>query len=113
MEEVPAAPNEGISLSALRSQFSVNGEEGPKYGFDGSRYHYGDGTSVASQNSSQILTGYDTLDVGPNYDFYANTNALGRVRRSRPSLFQLHSNIEVSSTHLASRQHTCNMSGLL
>uniref|UniRef100_A0A8K9WQ11 Solute carrier family 12 member 3 n=1 Tax=Oncorhynchus mykiss TaxID=8022 RepID=A0A8K9WQ11_ONCMY len=103
MEEVPAAPNEGISLSALRSQFSVNGEEGPKYGFDGSRYHYGDGTSVASQNSSQILTGYDTLDVGPNYDFYANTNALGRVRRSRPSLFQLHSNIEVSSTHLASR----------
>uniref|UniRef100_A0A8C7RK35 Solute carrier family 12 member 3 n=1 Tax=Oncorhynchus mykiss TaxID=8022 RepID=A0A8C7RK35_ONCMY len=94
------APNEGISLSALRSQFSVNGEEGPKYGFDGSRYHYGDGTSVASQNSSQILTGYDTLDVGPNYDFYANTNALGRVRRSRPSLFQLHSNIEVSSTHL-------------
>uniref|UniRef100_A0A8C7RR56 Solute carrier family 12 member 3 n=1 Tax=Oncorhynchus mykiss TaxID=8022 RepID=A0A8C7RR56_ONCMY len=96
MEEVPAAPNEGISLSALRSQFSVNGEEGPKYGFDGSRYHYGDGTSVASQNSSQILTGYDTLDVGPNYDFYANTNALGRVRRSRPSLFQLHSNIEVT-----------------
>uniref|UniRef100_A0A8C8F0I6 Solute carrier family 12 member 3 n=1 Tax=Oncorhynchus tshawytscha TaxID=74940 RepID=A0A8C8F0I6_ONCTS len=106
MEEVPAAPNEGISLSALRSQFSVNGEEGPKYGFDGSKYHYGDGTSVASQNSSQILTGYDTLDVGPNYDFYANTNAQGRVRRSRPSLFQLHSNIEVSSTHLASRQHT-------
>uniref|UniRef100_A0A8C7I0Q6 Solute carrier family 12 member 3 n=1 Tax=Oncorhynchus kisutch TaxID=8019 RepID=A0A8C7I0Q6_ONCKI len=97
MEEVPAAPNEGISLSALRSQFSVNGEEGPKYGFEGSRYHYGDGTSVASQNSSQILTGYDTLDVGPNYDFYANTNALGRVRRSRPSLFQLHSNIEEDS----------------
>uniref|UniRef100_A0A4W5QVV3 Solute carrier family 12 member 3 n=1 Tax=Hucho hucho TaxID=62062 RepID=A0A4W5QVV3_9TELE len=106
MEEVPAAPNEGISLSALRSQFSVKGEEGPKYGFDGSKFHYGDGTSVASQNSSQILTGYDTLDVGPNYDFYANTTALGRVRRSRPSLFQLHSNIEVSSTHLASRQHT-------
>uniref|UniRef100_A0A8C8LKC2 Solute carrier family 12 member 3 n=1 Tax=Oncorhynchus tshawytscha TaxID=74940 RepID=A0A8C8LKC2_ONCTS len=97
MEEVPAAPNEGISLSALRSQFSVNGEEGPKYGFDGSKYHYGDGTSVASQNSSQILTGYDTLDVGPNYDFYANTNAQGRVRRSRPSLFQLHSNIEEDS----------------
>uniref|UniRef100_A0A673XTX7 Solute carrier family 12 member 3 n=1 Tax=Salmo trutta TaxID=8032 RepID=A0A673XTX7_SALTR len=100
MEEVPAAPNEGISLSALRSQFSVNGEEGPKYGFDGNRYHYGDGTSVASQNSTQILTGYDTLDVGPNYDFYANTNAQGRVRRSRPSLFQLHSNIEVSLKHL-------------
>ncbi|XP_029613609.1 solute carrier family 12 member 3 [Salmo trutta] len=97
MEEVPAAPNEGISLSALRSQFSVNGEEGPKYGFDGNRYHYGDGTSVASQNSTQILTGYDTLDVGPNYDFYANTNAQGRVRRSRPSLFQLHSNIEEDS----------------
>uniref|UniRef100_A0A673XSA7 Solute carrier family 12 member 3 n=1 Tax=Salmo trutta TaxID=8032 RepID=A0A673XSA7_SALTR len=97
MEEVPAAPNEGISLSALRSQFSVNGEEGPKYGFDGNRYHYGDGTSVASQNSTQILTGYDTLDVGPNYDFYANTNAQGRVRRSRPSLFQLHSNIECFS----------------
>uniref|UniRef100_A0A673XS31 Solute carrier family 12 member 3 n=1 Tax=Salmo trutta TaxID=8032 RepID=A0A673XS31_SALTR len=84
-------------LSALRSQFSVNGEEGPKYGFDGNRYHYGDGTSVASQNSTQILTGYDTLDVGPNYDFYANTNAQGRVRRSRPSLFQLHSNIEEDS----------------
>uniref|UniRef100_A0A4W5QZV4 Solute carrier family 12 member 3 n=1 Tax=Hucho hucho TaxID=62062 RepID=A0A4W5QZV4_9TELE len=80
----------------MKTLFSVKGEEGPKYGFDGSKFHYGDGTSVASQNSSQILTGYDTLDVGPNYDFYANTTALGRVRRSRPSLFQLHSNIEDS-----------------
>ncbi|CAB1323261.1 unnamed protein product [Coregonus sp. 'balchen'] len=113
MEEVPAAPNEGISLSALRSQFSVNGEEGPKYGFDGNIYHYGDGTSVASQNSSQILTGYNTLDVGPNYDFYANTNALGRVRRSRPSLFQLHSNIEEDSfpPPLYEETNTCRAPG--
>ncbi|KAJ8003175.1 hypothetical protein DPEC_G00166660 [Dallia pectoralis] len=97
MEELSVAPNEGISLSTLRSPFSVNEKEGCKYSFDGICYQYGDGNSVTSQRSSQILTGYETLDATPNYDFYANTNAVGRVRRSRPSLFQLHSKIEEDS----------------
>uniref|UniRef100_A0A6Q2XR06 Solute carrier family 12 member 3 n=1 Tax=Esox lucius TaxID=8010 RepID=A0A6Q2XR06_ESOLU len=88
MEELPVAPNEGISLSAFRSPFSVSGKEGCKYSFDGSSYHYSDGNSMTSQRSSQILTGFDTLDAAPNYDFYANTNAPGRARRTRPSLFQ-------------------------
>ncbi|XP_010882278.3 solute carrier family 12 member 3 isoform X2 [Esox lucius] len=97
MEELPVAPNEGISLSAFRSPFSVSGKEGCKYSFDGSSYHYSDGNSMTSQRSSQILTGFDTLDAAPNYDFYANTNAPGRARRTRPSLFQLHSKIEDDS----------------
>ncbi|XP_067091647.1 solute carrier family 12 member 3 [Osmerus mordax] len=40
------------------------------------------------------MTGYETLDEPPNYDFYANTEAWGRQKRSRPSLFQLHASPE-------------------
>uniref|UniRef100_A0A8D0B0Q4 Solute carrier family 12 member 3 n=1 Tax=Sander lucioperca TaxID=283035 RepID=A0A8D0B0Q4_SANLU len=50
--------------------------------------------SVASLGSD-ALTGYETLDAPPHYDFYANTEVWGRRRRFRPSLYQLHANPEV------------------
>uniref|UniRef100_A0AAX7V3X5 Solute carrier family 12 member 3 n=1 Tax=Astatotilapia calliptera TaxID=8154 RepID=A0AAX7V3X5_ASTCA len=50
----------------------------------------GDGSSVASRVSVD-LTGYETLDAPPRYDFYANTEVWGRRRQFRPSLFHLHS----------------------
>uniref|UniRef100_A0A3Q4MZ62 Solute carrier family 12 member 3 n=1 Tax=Neolamprologus brichardi TaxID=32507 RepID=A0A3Q4MZ62_NEOBR len=53
----------------------------------------GDGSSVASRVSVD-LTGYETLDAPPRYDFYANTEVWGRRRQFRPSLFQLHAGPE-------------------
>lgn len=55
---------------------------------------YGDESSVASRRS-EALTGYDTLDSPPHYDFYANTEVWGRRRRFRPSLYQLYAMPEV------------------
>uniref|UniRef100_A0A7N6B9T1 Solute carrier family 12 member 3 n=1 Tax=Anabas testudineus TaxID=64144 RepID=A0A7N6B9T1_ANATE len=80
-----------------RVPLSVNGKATPG-GFDESRYYqcYGDGNSVASRGSD-ALTGYETLDAPPNYDFYANTEVWGRRRRFRPSLYQLHANPEDDS----------------
>ncbi|XP_022601917.1 solute carrier family 12 member 3 [Seriola dumerili] len=57
---------------------------------------YGDASSVASCGSD-ALTGYETLDSPPHYDFYANTEVWGRRRRFRPSLYQLYANPEDDS----------------
>uniref|UniRef100_A0A669BHD6 Solute carrier family 12 member 3 n=1 Tax=Oreochromis niloticus TaxID=8128 RepID=A0A669BHD6_ORENI len=58
-------------------------------GFDSDYYTCdGDGSSVASRVSVD-LTGYETMDAPPRYDFYANTEVWGRRRQFRPSLFQL------------------------
>lgn len=94
--ELPVV-NDGVHLAAYRTgvSLSVNGKATPG-GFDESRYYqcYGDGNSVASRGSD-ALTGYETLDAPPHYDFYANTEVWGRRRRFRPSLYQLHANPEV------------------
>uniref|UniRef100_A0A3Q1J9H4 Uncharacterized protein n=1 Tax=Anabas testudineus TaxID=64144 RepID=A0A3Q1J9H4_ANATE len=96
--ELPVV-NDGVHLAAYRPRvpLSVNGKATPG-GFDESRYYqcYGDGNSVASRGSD-ALTGYETLDAPPNYDFYANTEVWGRRRRFRPSLYQLHANPEDDS----------------
>uniref|UniRef100_A0AAY4ELR5 Solute carrier family 12 member 3 n=1 Tax=Denticeps clupeoides TaxID=299321 RepID=A0AAY4ELR5_9TELE len=95
MEE-PQKPNEGLNLSTLSGQYAaslgMNGELEGKFHFtDTDNYSY---PNARASSGSAVLNGYDTLDAPPNYDFYSNTEVFGRVRRSRPSLFQLHSNIE-------------------
>uniref|UniRef100_A0A8C5ECT1 Solute carrier family 12 member 3 n=1 Tax=Gouania willdenowi TaxID=441366 RepID=A0A8C5ECT1_GOUWI len=45
-------------------------------------------------DGSVSLSGYETLDAPPHYDFYANTQVWGRRKRLRPSLYQLHTNIQ-------------------
>uniref|UniRef100_A0A669B274 Solute carrier family 12 member 3 n=1 Tax=Oreochromis niloticus TaxID=8128 RepID=A0A669B274_ORENI len=66
----------------------------PFGGFDSDYYTCdGDGSSVASRVSVD-LTGYETMDAPPRYDFYANTEVWGRRRQFRPSLFQLHAGPE-------------------
>ncbi|KAF3854294.1 hypothetical protein F7725_022349, partial [Dissostichus mawsoni] len=79
--EVPAA-SDGVHLAAYRP--SVKAAPG---GLDESSYYqcYIDGSRVASLGSD-ALTGYETLDAPPHYDFYANTEVYGRRRRFRPSL---------------------------
>ncbi|XP_075932188.1 solute carrier family 12 member 3 [Anarhichas minor] len=90
----------GVHLAAYRPTLppSVVNAKATAGGFDESGYYhcYGDGSSVAS-HGSDALTGYETLDAPPHYDFYANTEVFGRQRRFRPSLYQLHANPEVDS----------------
>ena len=98
---------DGIRLSVYKTQLPNGGQDGPGYSLD-SYHHNGDGSSMASVP----MTGYETLDEPPNYDFYANTEAWGRQRRARPSLFQLHASPEVGSTagtQYACRSHPCRV----
>ncbi|KAF7656502.1 hypothetical protein LDENG_00040500 [Lucifuga dentata] len=97
--ELPVA-NEVIQLAAFRPQLlSVTDGKPASGGLDESGYYRcnGDGNGVAARGSDG-LTGYDTLDAPPNYDFYANTEVWGRRRRFRPSLYQLHANPEEDPT---------------
>ncbi|XP_067445033.1 solute carrier family 12 member 3 [Thunnus thynnus] len=97
--ELPVA-DKGVHLAAYRTglpQSVINGKATPG-GFNESDFYqcYGDRGSVASRGSD-ALTGYETLDAPPHYDFYANTEVWGRRRRFRPSLYQLHANPEDDS----------------
>lgn len=97
--ELPAAKN-GVNLAAYRANLPLSVLNGKANGGfdDESEYSqvYGDSNSVTS-HAPGALTGYDTIDAPPHYDFYTNTQVLGRRRRSRPSLYQLHANPEVSN----------------
>uniref|UniRef100_A0A3B4ZFW3 Solute carrier family 12 member 3 n=1 Tax=Stegastes partitus TaxID=144197 RepID=A0A3B4ZFW3_9TELE len=81
--ELPVDGGDGSHLSAYRKPTPG--------GFDESAFYqrYSDGSGV--------LSGYETLDAPPHYDFYANTEVWGRRRRFRPSLYQLHANPEDDS----------------
>uniref|UniRef100_A0A8C2YXV8 Solute carrier family 12 member 3 n=1 Tax=Cyclopterus lumpus TaxID=8103 RepID=A0A8C2YXV8_CYCLU len=88
--------SDSIHLAAYRPRLplqSVNVKTTPGV-FDESGYYHCYGSSVASLGSD-ALTGYETLDATPHYDFYANTEVFGRQRRCRPSLYQLHGNSEI------------------
>lgn len=77
--------NDGVQLAAYE----------PRLYSESDYYNcYGDRSNLAS-GGSNVLTGYETLDSPPNYDFYANTEAWGRRRQFRPSLFQLYAKPEV------------------
>ncbi|XDV28834.1 hypothetical protein PO909_032037 [Leuciscus waleckii] len=81
-----------MNLTTARSPFSVsslNNGDDRKLSLGGCSSF--DSDSVASR-SSGVFSGYDTLDTPPSYDFYSNTEVFGRAKKSRPSLFQLHTN---------------------
>lgn len=90
--------SDGIHLAAYGPRLSLsvpNGKETARTQSDSDYYHcYGDGSNLTSSRSGP-LTGYETLDSPPNYDFYANTEVWGRRRQFRPSLYQLYAKPEV------------------
>ncbi|XP_068168469.1 solute carrier family 12 member 3 [Antennarius striatus] len=94
--ELPVV-NDGVHLAAYRSRLplaTTNGNAVHGRLDESGYYHcYSDGDSIASHRSD-ALTGYETLDSPPHYDFYANTEVWGRRKRFRPSLYQLHANPE-------------------
>lgn len=93
--------NEVINLTSFRSQYSVspalNGGDNRRYTVE---ENSGYDLNGVTPRSSTVLSGYDTIDSPPSYDFYANTEVFGRSKKLRPSLFQLHSNHEVGGTGL-------------
>ncbi|KAG9273155.1 solute carrier family 12 member 3 [Astyanax mexicanus] len=99
MEEAPQS-NEVINLTTFRGQYSIsppisNGGDNRRFAVD---ENGGYDVNGRASRSSAVLSGYDTMDTPPNYDFYANTEVFGRTRKIRPSLFQLHSNPEDDSS---------------
>lgn len=93
--------NEVINLTSFRGQYSVspalNGGDNRRYTIEENGGYELNGVTP---RSSTVLSGYDTIDSPPSYDFYANTEVFGRTKKLRPSLFQLHSNHEVCDTRL-------------
>ncbi|XP_061578502.1 solute carrier family 12 member 3 [Cololabis saira] len=88
-----AIVSDAAPMAAYRPKTPVS-ESDEKTGYGGSDMSgcydcYGDGSSITPR-ASGALTGYETLDAPPHYDFYANTEVWGRRRRFRPSLYQLH-----------------------
>lgn len=94
MDEIPPG-NEVINLTTFRNQYSVsslNGRDNRRYAME---ENGGYDLNGVSSHGNTVLSGFDTLDCPPSYDFYANTEVFGRTKKIRPSLFQLHSNHEV------------------
>ncbi|TSK38535.1 Protein NLRC5 [Bagarius yarrelli] len=91
--------NEVINLTSFRGQYSVssalNSGDNRRYTIEENGGY--DINGVTSRESN-VLSGYDTIDSPPSYDFYANTEVFGRTKKLRPSLFQLHSNHEEDSS---------------
>ncbi|XP_075898654.1 solute carrier family 12 member 3 [Nelusetta ayraudi] len=92
--------SDGVHLAAYRPRAPAsvaNGGSAPGTVDEAGYYQWhGDESSVASRTSG-ALTGYETLDSPPHYDFYANTEVWGRRRRFRPSLYQLYATPEDDS----------------
>ncbi|XP_059187816.1 solute carrier family 12 member 3 [Centropristis striata] len=101
--EVPAA-SDGVDLAAYRARLPAAAGEFDESGF------YGCYDNVASVGSD-ALSGYNTLDAPPHYDFYANTASFRPHRRFRPSLFQLHTEPEVDSGPPLYEETTGQMGG--
>ncbi|KAM9377413.1 solute carrier family 12 member 3 [Pholidichthys leucotaenia] len=97
--ELPAT-SDGIHLAAYRPKIPLQlaNVKATSGGFDESGYYqcYGDESSVGSRPSLAI-SGYETMDAQPHYDFYASTEVWGRRRRFRPSLYQLYADPEDDS----------------
>lgn len=95
--------SDGVHLAAYRPRAPssvANGGSAPGNVDEAGYYKWhGDESSVASRTSG-ALTGYETLDSPPHYDFYANTEVWGRRRRFRPSLYQLYATPEVGTCSL-------------
>ncbi|XP_048828420.1 solute carrier family 12 member 3 [Brienomyrus brachyistius] len=88
MAEVPAMDTIAVSTPNV-------GEKESKYSYSvDDKYFYNCDVNSMASTRSEVFSGYNTLDAPPNYDFYTNTEVYGRSRKTRPSLFQLHSIIQ-------------------
>lgn len=54
-----------------------------------------EGTQLSGSSLCTRTFGYNTVDVVPAYEHYANSRGVGEARRGRPSLADLHSILKV------------------
>uniref|UniRef100_A0A8C3C2W3 Solute carrier family 12 member 3 n=1 Tax=Cairina moschata TaxID=8855 RepID=A0A8C3C2W3_CAIMO len=59
-----------------------------------------EGTQLSGSTLCTRTFGYNTLDMVPAYEHYANSKGVGEARRGRPSLADLRSILEVRPGHL-------------
>ncbi|KAM9854311.1 solute carrier family 12 member 3 [Aulostomus maculatus] len=96
--ELPGGSNVHLTDYRIRPPLSVGNGKATAAGLIESGCYQGNGDSNSiALHGSNVLSRYDTMDTPPSYDFYSNTEVLGRRRRFRPSLYQLYANSEDDS----------------
>ncbi|XP_054056915.1 solute carrier family 12 member 3 isoform X11 [Rissa tridactyla] len=98
MAELPV-PELPPTLSRCSGRFTIStllgmeeGGRGPYAPAEGAGC---DGTHLSGSTLCTRTFGYNTVDVVPAYEHYANSNGVGDGRRGRPSLADLHSILKV------------------
>ncbi|XP_074442977.1 solute carrier family 12 member 3 [Larus michahellis] len=103
MAELPV-PELPPTLSRCSGRFTIStllgmeeGVRGPYVPAEGAGC---DGTHLSGSTLCTRTFGYNTVDVVPAYEHYANSNGVGDGRRGRPSLADLHSILKPDTGHL-------------
>lgn len=103
MVELPGT--EGEDHGCLNGRFTIStliGPEGPganRYSPTGAAPYDITQSSHCTHNSTFYMQtfGYNTVDVVPNYENYANTKISSEIKKPRPTLADLHSFLKVYS----------------
>ncbi|XP_068812185.1 solute carrier family 12 member 3 isoform X2 [Struthio camelus] len=106
MAELPA-PELPADPACCSGRFTIStligAEEGGKahYGAaEAAGYDSAHPTHLSSSTLYMRTFGYNTIDVVPAYEHYANSRVVGDARKGRPSLADLHSILKPDTSHL-------------
>lgn len=101
MAELPV-PELPITLSRCSGRFTIStlvgteeGSRGPYAPAEGSGCDSAHPTHLSGSTFCTRTFGYNTVDVVPAYEHYANSKGVGDGRKGRPSLADLHSILKV------------------
>uniref|UniRef100_A0A8C3V4S6 Solute carrier family 12 member 3 n=1 Tax=Catharus ustulatus TaxID=91951 RepID=A0A8C3V4S6_CATUS len=100
----PAHCSGRFTISTLLSV--EEGGRGPYTATEGSSCDSVQPTHLSSSTLCSRTFGYNTVDVVPAYEHYANSKGVGDPRKGRPSLADLHSILKVTGAWLYP-QHLC------
>uniref|UniRef100_A0A8C3Y8E2 Solute carrier family 12 member 3 n=1 Tax=Catharus ustulatus TaxID=91951 RepID=A0A8C3Y8E2_CATUS len=95
----PAHCSGRFTISTLLSV--EEGGRGPYTATEGSSCDSVQPTHLSSSTLCSRTFGYNTVDVVPAYEHYANSKGVGDPRKGRPSLADLHSILKVTGAWLA------------
>uniref|UniRef100_A0A8C3ET16 Solute carrier family 12 member 3 n=1 Tax=Corvus moneduloides TaxID=1196302 RepID=A0A8C3ET16_CORMO len=82
------------------------GDRGPYAPTEGSGCDSAQPTHLSSSTLCTRTFGYNTVDVVPAYEHYANSKGVGDLRKGRPSLADLHSILKVTGLGLSDLQQS-------
>lgn len=100
---IPDLPIPDLPPSRCSGRFTIStllsmeeGGRGPYTPTEGSSCDSIQPTHLSSSTLCTRTFGYNTVDVVPAYDHYANSKGVGDPRKGRPSLADLHSILKVT-----------------